>query len=290
LREEGKKKTGGFGVLNHHKSNSESMTPHPADLAPNHTPITRHNTNHTRPPQTHTVTPITQHTAQHTAQQHQHTASHTAHTIPAPPVRTPHIQYRHKASFSQSPYVADSLSEEIGQNFYAAERRAAAAVDDHSVGHAHGLPLAQSLALEARLPGRGLFSSLVELLDLYKRGRDAFIDYLAKNPTLHGSSRVISQKRKRGDKDGDKEGDKEGIIYALVNLANKKLYVRQTNNFGKRMSRHFTKSGKKSCVKSAIVKYGREQFVSVILLAGIEQREELNLTEKEKKEMKKGRG
>ena len=39
------------------------------------------------------------------------------------------------------------------------------------------------------------------------------------------------------------------------------------------------KSGKKTCIKSAIEKYGREQFVSVILLAGIEQQEELNLTE-----------
>jgi group I intron endonuclease len=38
-------------------------------------------------------------------------------------------------------------------------------------------------------------------------------------------------------------------------------------------------SGKKTCIKSAIEKYDREQFVSVILLAGIEQQEELNLTE-----------
>ena len=44
------------------------------------------------------------------------------------------------------------------------------------------------------------------------------------------------------------------------------------------MDCHFW-SGKKSCVKSAIEKYGRENFVSVILLAGIVNEEELNLTE-----------
>jgi hypothetical protein len=38
-------------------------------------------------------------------------------------------------------------------------------------------------------------------------------------------------------------------------------------------------SRKKSCVKSAIEKYGREQFASVILLAGIVKEKELNLTE-----------
>jgi group I intron endonuclease len=98
---------------------------------------------------------------------------------------------------------------------------------------------------------------------MYKKGRDEFIDYIAKSPA----------KRNRGDK------DKEGIIYALICMVNKKLYVGQTNNFGARMDRHFSRSAKKSRINSAIEKYGRKNFISVILLADIVNQQELNLTE-----------
>jgi hypothetical protein len=59
-----------------------------------------------------------------------------------------------------------------------------------------------------------------------------------------------------------------------VNLDNKKIYVGQTKNFDVRMGSHFNKSGQKSYIKRAIEKHGRERFVSVILLAGIEKQEE----------------
>jgi hypothetical protein len=69
---------------------------------------------------------------------------------------------------------------------------------------------------------QGLFSCLADLLvDIASRGRDAFVEEIAKNPNMYGSTRDISRKRKRGDNDG--------IIYALLCLANKKLYGGETN-------------------------------------------------------------
>ena len=113
------------------------------------------------------------------------------HDDPDPPSR------KKPCASSSSNVSPISFGEEIDQTFCA---EAAAAGDNQaSVGHAHGLPLARG----ARLPGRGLFSSLIELLDdINKRGRDAFVEHLANNPTMYRSIRVISQKRKEGEKEG----------------------------------------------------------------------------------------
>jgi len=149
---------------------------------------------------------------------------------------------------------------------------AAAAVDiQDSVGDAPN----PSLASKAHRPERGLFASFADLVaDIRaKGGRDAFVANLASNRNLYGSTRDTSRRSNTGDKDG--------IIYAIVNLANRKCYVGQTKNFDIRMSIHFSqgKGGYKTYIKRAINKHGQEKFMSVILLAGIEKQKELDLTE-----------
>jgi hypothetical protein len=129
------------------------------------------------------------------------------------------------------------------------------------------------LARKAHRPERGLFASSADLVaDIRaKGGRDAFVANLANNPKLYGCTRDTSRRFNTGDKDG--------IIYAIVNLANNKCYVGQTKNFDIRMGSHFSKGGKKTYIKRAINKHGQEKFMSVILLAGIEKQEELDMTE-----------
>jgi group I intron endonuclease len=145
--------------------------------------------------------------------------------------------------------------------------------DGAAVGTGHVRDLADEAVRSARRGLRGLFSSFADLVaDIRaKGGRDAFVANLANNPKLYGTTRDTSRPGNTSDKDG--------IIYTIVNLDNKKIYVGQTNNFDMRMGSHFKKSGQKSYIKCAIKKHGREKFVSVILLAGIEKQEELDLTE-----------
>jgi hypothetical protein len=107
-----------------------------------------------------------------------------------------------------------------------------------------------------------LFSSLAELrADISSRGRDAFVADLVEN---HGSTPI---------------SHKTGIIYALICRVDFKIYVGQTTNFHGRMRGHFRYEQDGKCLKNAIKKHGRENFLSVILLAGIERPEELDLIE-----------
>lgn len=181
---------------------------------------------------------------------------------------TPSSSWSPSSSSNVSPI---SISDEIDQETLSSG--AAAAIDGQASGHAHCIPPAQSLARELHLPGRGLFPSFVDLVaDIRaKGGRDAFVANLANNPNLYGSTRDTSRPSNTGDKDG--------IIYVIVNLANRKCYVGQTKNFDIRMGSHFKKSGYQSYLKRAINIYGRANFMSVILLAGIEKQKELDLTE-----------
>ena len=114
------------------------------------------------------------------------------------------------------------------------------------------------------------FSSLAELrADFVVSGcRDAFVAGLVKN---HGSTPDRSRK--------GNEGDNDGVIYAIICRVDLKVYVGQTKNYDVRMRQHFGGNGGSQCLTSAINEHGRENFVSVILLAGIEQQKELDSTE-----------
>lgn len=118
-----------------------------------------------------------------------------------------------------------------------------------------------------------LFSSLDELIETIDvMGRDAFVAQIAENPILYESTPDFSRKSKK-----DKE--KDGVIYAIINLVNLKIYVGQSNNFDQRIGDHLRGHGGAIYLTNAIIKHGREKFVSVILLAGIGQQEELDSTE-----------
>ena len=130
------------------------------------------------------------------------------------------------------------------------------------------------LADEAIRPAkRGLFSCLAELnAQIASRGRDAFVaEIIAKKRDDYIYIPYLSRK--------SEEGDKEGIIYAVCCLVNGKTYVGQTNSFGRRMGLHFSGRGRARYLAKAINFYGRNNFVCVILLAGIEQHEDLNFAE-----------
>ena len=117
-----------------------------------------------------------------------------------------------------------------------------------------------------------LFSSLDELVEsINAMGRDAFVAEIAGNPEKYRSIPDPSRKSKKGDNDG--------VIYLLTNLANKKIYVGQTKNFDNRMRLHLGGNGRAIGVTNAIAKYGRENFMTVVLLAGIQQQEERDLVE-----------
>lgn len=142
----------------------------------------------------------------------------------------------------------------------------AAAVVDMEMDHAN------DLVDEAVRPAkRGLFPCLAELVsEVALWGRDAFV------------AEVIAKKRDDDIPDFSrkyKEGDKDGVIYAIFCLVNGKTYVGQTSNYDARMSAHFRGSGYARSLADAINMHGRANFMSVILLAGIAQKEELNLTE-----------
>jgi predicted GIY-YIG superfamily endonuclease len=159
-------------------------------------------------------------------------------------------------SASSSSNASPMSVSEIGQ-----ETLSAVASAETSVGHVH------DLVYEAVRPAKqGLFASLAGLLsEIYKRGRDAFVgEVLAK----HGSNPDLSRQRK--------DGDKDGVIYAITCLLDNKIYVGKTNNFDARMGEHLRGCGNAPYLANAIKQHGRENFVPVILLAGIE---ELNSTE-----------
>ena len=117
-----------------------------------------------------------------------------------------------------------------------------------------------------------LFSSRDELIEkIDEMGRDAFVAEIAGNPEMYQYRRDTSRRRQSGDNDG--------TIYLLICLVNKKVYIGQSCNFDIRMKEHFREGGKPSYIKNAIAKHGRESFVAVILLTGIEQQEDLDSTE-----------
>jgi hypothetical protein len=108
------------------------------------------------------------------------------------------------------------------------------------------------------------FSSLSELCaDIASRGRDPFVADLANN---HGSTNYNT-------------GIHEGVIYAIICRVDLNIYVGQTFDVGERMCSHFSGQSSNSNLTSALNKYGRENFVSVILLADIGQQEELDSAE-----------
>jgi hypothetical protein len=118
-------------------------------------------------------------------------------------------------------------------------------------------------------PMRARFSSLEELhADILTKGsRDLFVEDLAKN---HGRTPDALRKRKKGYD--------RGVIYAIICRVDLCVYVGQTNIFDIRMSKHFDGRGHANKLRSAINEHGRENFVCVILLAGI-KKEQLTLAE-----------
>ena len=110
------------------------------------------------------------------------------------------------------------------------------------------------------------FPSVEEILkDMYKKGgRDPFVADLANN---HGSTNYNT-------------GIHEGVIYAIICRVDLNIYVGQSYDVGKRMRSHFSEGGgSNSNLTSAMNEHGREKFVSVILLAGIKEKKELDSAE-----------
>ena len=78
-----------------------------------------------------------------------------------------------------------------------------------------------------------LFSSLDDLIEkIDSIGRDAFVAQIANSPDMYRSTRDPSRRK-------SKNGDNDGVIYLLICLVNKKVYVGQTCNFDVRMRDHF---------------------------------------------------
>ena len=110
------------------------------------------------------------------------------------------------------------------------------------------------------------FPSVEEILkDMYKKGgRDPFVADLANN---HGSTNYTT-------------GIHEGVIYAIICRVDLNIYVGQSYDAGKRMRSHFSEGGgSNSNLTSAMNEHGREKFVTVILLAGIKEKQELDSAE-----------
>lgn len=121
-------------------------------------------------------------------------------------------------------------------------------------------------------PMNVLFSSKDEFIEKIDAiGRDAFVAQIAGNPEKYRSIRDPSRIRKKGDNDG--------VIYMLTNLVDLKIYVGKSNNFDQRIGEHLRGHGGAIYLENAVKAHGREKFVSVILLAGIGDKKELDLTE-----------
>jgi group I intron endonuclease len=118
---------------------------------------------------------------------------------------------------------------------------------------------------------RGLFPCLAELVaKVALWGRDAFV------------AEVLAKKRDDDIPDFSrkyKEGDNDGVIYAIFFLVSGKTYVGQTTNYDARVGKHFSGRGGARSLANDINEHGRESFVPVILLADIQQKEELGWTE-----------
>jgi group I intron endonuclease len=66
----------------------------------------------------------------------------------------------------------------------------------------------------------------------------------------------------------------------LTNIVNQKIYVGKTKNFDRRMGGHLGgRGGRKTAIDNAINAYGRDNFMTLVLIAGIQQKEELDLVE-----------
>jgi group I intron endonuclease len=65
----------------------------------------------------------------------------------------------------------------------------------------------------------------------------------------------------------------------ILNRRNLKVYVGKTDNVDARFREHFSGKGGARVLQSAIAKYGPENFVCVIFLAGIQDQTELNSAE-----------
>ena len=107
------------------------------------------------------------------------------------------------------------------------------------------------------------FSSLAELFeDVCTKGRDLFVADLAKNHANYY------------------EGDNDcGVIYIIICLIDLTIYVGQTIHFDNRMRNHLRGAGNAPLLRDAIKKHGREKFVCVKLLAGINPGKELDSIE-----------
>jgi hypothetical protein len=160
------------------------------------------------------------------------------------------------------------LAEELQKAEKEAETRRQAEADKKARIRNNQIRLAAARR-QANGPLTARFSSMEELCaDLASRGRDEFVEDLAKN---HGSAHDTSRPSYKIDNDG--------IIYAIICRANLKVYVGQTKNYDFRIRTHFSWKGGAPYIKKAIDKYGSKNFVSVILLAGIDKQDELDLAE-----------
>ena len=102
------------------------------------------------------------------------------------------------------------------------------------------------------------------LKDIHEKGgRDPFVADLANN---YGSTNYDT-------------GSHCWVIYAIICRVDLNIYVGQTNALGERMRAHFSGQSSNPNLTSAMNKYGREKFVSVILLAGIKEKKDLDLAE-----------
>jgi len=116
-----------------------------------------------------------------------------------------------------------------------------------------------------------MHASLAELAEsiVNMGGRDGYVKALAENP---GYTRDKSRRRYADD-------DNDGIIYVILNRRNLKMYVGKTDNVDARFGEHFSGRGGTRVLQRAIAKYGPQNFVGMILLAGIQDQTELNSAE-----------
>ena len=141
---------------------------------------------------------------------------------------------------------------------YAKYAREAEEAKEEAIRNAEAEKLRKAVAKMACFP------SVEEILKGIheKGGRDPFVADLAKN---HGSTNYNT--------------GTHGVIYAIICSVDLNIYVGQSNALGERMRAHFSGQSSNPNLTSAMNKYGREKFVSVILLAGIKEKNELNSAE-----------
>ena len=115
-----------------------------------------------------------------------------------------------------------------------------------------------------------IHDSLAELLaEISERGRDSFVAGLAKNRDIYGYTPGPWRKRE----------EKDGIVYLVMCLKDLKVYVGQTNDVDRRLCEHLGGYGGAEGLANAIKKHHRNNFVCMILLAGLPNQEALDSAE-----------